>query len=110
MIALTLILLSLPGPIDAGRVLIHDVARLPPARALELEGRPRRYRVVVASTAWEDGPTVAYDVEAPAGQHATIRLPALPIGHEYPDEFEVEGTLTVIHHPKRPTGGGFTEF
>jgi hypothetical protein len=109
--ALTLlVVLSVPGPGDAGRTVVYDVARLPLARALQLEGTRQRYRVALDSTAWEDGPTVAYDVVAPTGQHATIRLPALPIGHEYPDEFEVEGTGTVIEHPARPTGGGFTEY
>src|SRR4051812_14692223 len=104
--ALTLlVMLSVPGPADAGRAIVYDVARLPLARALDLQGRPHRYRIVLDSTAWEDGPTVAYDVEAPTGQHGTIRLPCLPISHDYPDEFEVEAVLQVVRHPARTCHG-----
>src|SRR5262245_28344582 len=103
-----MMMLSVPGPGDAGCTISYDVARLPLARALELDGRPHRYRVALDSTAWEDGPTVGYDVVAPHGLHATLHLPTLPAGCEYPETFEVEGTLTVIEHPKRDTGGGFT--
>jgi hypothetical protein len=77
---------------------------------LQLEGTRQRYPVVLDSTAWEDGPTVAYDVQAPTGQHATIRLPTLPLGHEYPDGFEAEGTLQVIRHPGREISPAFIEY
>jgi hypothetical protein len=79
MIALALVLLALPAPPSADRVIVYN-------------------------------PTVGYDVEAPTGLHGTIRLPALPIGHEYPEQFEVEAVLKVTEHPKRDTGGAFTEY
>jgi hypothetical protein len=74
-VLILLVVLSVPGPADAGRVITHDVATLLLARALELEGRPHRYRVRLDSTAWEDGPTVSYDAEAPHGP-ARRRPPA----------------------------------
>lgn len=108
MSALLVFLLAVPGPGD--RVITHDVVRLPLARALQLQGTPQRYRVVLDSLPGEDGPTVGYDVEAPTGLHGTLQLPTLPIGHEYPDEFEVEGVLQVVRHPARELNPAFVEY
>jgi hypothetical protein len=104
-----MMVLSVPGPIDA-RTISYDVARLPPARALELQGRPRRYRVILDSLPGRRRPDRQLRRGSPVGLPATMRLPALPIGHEYPDEFEVEGTLEVIHHPAREINGPFVEY
>src|SRR5215471_6707367 len=105
-----LAVLSLPAPPSDERVNVYDIARLSCSRAVELEGSPRLYRVHLDSFTWENGPAVSFDIEAPAGQHATIRLPMLPLGHEYPDECTVEGTLQVVRHPARTCYAAYVEF
>jgi hypothetical protein len=50
-----LAVLSVPGPGDAGRTLSYDVARLPLARAMDLEGRPRLYRVALDCVGFGNG-------------------------------------------------------
>jgi hypothetical protein len=105
---LLLALSPAPAPLPALEPVGMPVtlATLTPAEAARLEGRTKRYRIVLTSSAVEEDGWTGYDVEHkddPAVM-GSVYLRGGEIG-EPGDAVVVEARLRVIRHPKRGSQG-----
>jgi hypothetical protein len=101
-----------PAIMEAAIVRTHNVARLPAAYALRLEGKRARYRVVLDSSAHEQDGYVLFDCQTGDGTHKTIWLLT---GEDVADVMEVEARLVIRHYRAWTAQNGthlpaFTEF
>jgi hypothetical protein len=91
-------------PVDVPVIL----AQLTPAEAARLEGRTKRYRIVLASAPVEEDGWTGYDVEH-KGEPAVMGSVYFKGGEagQAGDAVVVEARLKVIRHPKRGSRGQF---
>jgi hypothetical protein len=112
MLACVLLLALSPAPAPSPALEPVDVpvtlATLTPAEAARLEGKVRRYRVVLASSPVEEDGWTGYDVEHDdePSVMGSVYLRGGEAG-EPGDAVLVEARLKVIRHPKRGSQGQF---
>src|SRR5262245_20251043 len=107
MIALALVAVLSTPPSHALQTL--DLARLAWPRALALQGRTVRVRLVVLNRpVWFDDDTVLVKAEGPEEESRTVRVyGADHLSVDAGDELTVEGTLRVTWHRGRREFPGF---
>lgn len=101
-----LLLLLVPPPLEPVERAV-SLSSLTPARAADLAGKVRLYKVVLDSAGTEDGGRVGYDAlhdDEPAVR-ASAYL-ASEVGDDATTVY-VRGVLDVVRHPRRGSRGQF---